>query len=172
MAHERISLAERSYLIDRVELLKTQLEADNEELRNAAALGDLRENTSYETAKNAQTSTEAELREAQARLTLPVVDAPPSRIGVGSRIKLTPIIAEGEKLTLSYQENPNEGYLHNMDGIKLSQIINVTSRECSPNDGLIPVTAEIISQVLGREYGIHTIVNNHGEKRTYDYAQI
>lgn len=123
------------------------------ELRRAVALGDLRENSEYQTALQRQEFLKARSTELRRRLTdLSMIDlskVPRDRAGYGSEVKL-------------YDTDTGEEIKYRL----------VTSEEADANNGLISTVSPIGRSLMGKRAGDEVTVRTPGGSRNFEVVEL
>ena len=122
-------------------------------LKKAIAMGDLRENAEYQTAKERQSYVQAQLANLRKRLAdLSMIDLrkiPKDRISYGSIVLLFNLDTEKEK---TYRL--------------------VTSEEADFKKGLISTTSPIGRSLIGKRQGDEVEIVTPGGRETYEIVQV
>ena len=137
-------------LQDKIRKLEMELREElPDALQKAIAMGDLRENAEYQTAKERQSYVQAELAQLKQRLAkLSMVDLskiPQDRVSYGSTVRLFDLETEQE---VTYRL--------------------VTSEEADFNNGLISTTSPIGKSLMGHEEGDEITIRTPGGVKKYE----
>jgi len=141
-------------LQDKIRKLEKELREElPDALKKAIAMGDLRENAEYQTAKERQSYVQAELAQLKERLAkLSMVDLskiPHDRVSYGSTVRLFDLETDQE---VTYRL--------------------VTSEEADFNNGLISTTSPIGKSLMGREEGDEVTIHTPGGVKKYEIVEL
>lgn len=141
-------------LQDKIRKLERELREElPDALKKAIAMGDLRENAEYQTAKERQSYVQAELAQLKQRLAkLSMVDLskiPQDRVSYGSTVRLFDLETEEE---VTYRL--------------------VTSEEADFNNGLISTTSPIGKSLMGHEEGDEITIHTPGGVKKYEIVEL
>lgn len=140
----------KKVLEDKIRKLEKELREElPDALKTAVALGDLRENAEYQSAKERQSYVQAELAQLKQRLAkLSMVDLskiPEDRVSYGSTVRLYDLETEKE---VTYRL--------------------VTSEEADFNNGLISTTSPIGKSLMGHEEGDEITIRTPGGVKKFE----
>lgn len=141
-------------LEDRIKKLERELHEElPQALKTAIAMGDLRENAEYQSAKERQSYVQAELAQLKQRLAkLSLIDLskiPKERVSYGSRVVLFDVDSEEE---VTYQL--------------------VTSEESDAGNGLISTSSPIGKSLMGHQEGDEVRIRTPRGLKTYEIVRL